>query len=69
MPFMDSPVCPGLFWQATSVKNFRAFTVISNGVAPITQNMHVHVHNKKSNNQGSSPYVVKVIFHFENGCN
>ena len=30
------------------------------GVAPVTQ--YAHVRNKNSKTQGSSPYVVKVIF-------
>ena len=36
------------------------------GVGPITQYMHMH--NKNSNTQGSSPNVVKVIFHTLRNC-
>ena len=36
------------------------------GVAPITQ--YANVRNKNSNTQGSSPYVVKVIFHTLRNC-
>ena len=36
------------------------------GVAPIMQYMLVH--NKNSNTQGSSPNVVKVIFHTIRNC-
>ena len=37
------------------------FLIILIGVATITQ--YTHVRNKKSNTRGSSPNVVKVIFH------
>ena len=36
------------------------------GVAPITH--YTHLPNKNSNTQGSSPYVVKVIFHTLRNC-
>ena len=36
------------------------------GVAPIKQ--YTHMRNKKTNTQGSSPYVVKVIFHTTRNC-
>ena len=32
------------------------------GITSITQ--YIHMHNKNSNTQGSLPYVVKVIFHY-----
>ena len=37
------------------------FPIANIGVAPITQ--YTHVRNKNSKTQGSSPNVVKVIFH------
>ena len=36
------------------------------GVAPISQ--YTHVRNKKSNTQGNSPNVVKVISHTKRNC-
>ena len=36
------------------------------GAAPITQ--YTHVRNKNSNTRGSSPNVVKVIFHTSRNC-
>ena len=36
------------------------------GIAPITQ--YTHMRNKNSNTQGSSPNVVKVIFHTLRNC-
>ena len=40
--------------------------VVFISVAPITQ--YTHVRNKNSNTQGSSPYVVKVLFHTLRNC-
>ena len=48
-----------------SIKHVRSYvtgaTPMVNSVAPITQ--FTHMRYKNSNTQGSSPYVVKVIFH------
>ena len=47
------------------VKKYETFS-INIGVAPITQ--YTHVRNKNSNTQGSSPNVVKVVFHTLRNC-
>ena len=48
--------------SATNVSTLKYFIC----VAPIMQ--YTQVHNKNSNTQGSSPNVVKVIFHTLRNC-
>ena len=58
-----------LFTFCNSVTDYMVCTIILHhvvSVAPITQ--YTHVRNEYSNTQGSSPNVVKVIFHTLRNC-
>ena len=52
--------------KAVPVRSYSHIRTDIVGVAPITQ--YTHVRKKKSNTQGSSPYVVKVIFNTLRNC-
>ena len=55
-----------LFAVETMILNINQLQTRIIGVAPITQ--YVHVRNKNSNTQGSSPNVVKVISNTTRNC-